>query len=90
MAKMRKITAKYITDNLYYMARGDRVTYHGAIYWMECDAIYTPDGEYTGKVDVDNGTLYWISKDRNISGCINGYEYGRVIDGVPYKIIEAR
>lgn len=77
---MKKITAKYITENTGKMLYGGHVFYRGAEYWI------APDLRDDGTMDAANGTIYYISADRRISGCINGYEYGKVIDGVPYRI----
>lgn len=81
---MKKITAKYITENLKAMAYGQRVEHKGATYWMQCDSFINCDGNL--KLDTDNGTIYYISADRNILGSINGYEYGKVVDGVAYRV----
>lgn len=83
---MKKITAKYITDNMEGLVLGERIGYRGATYWMVCDDILTADGDFTGKKDAANGTIYWISADRNIAGCINGHEYAKVINGTPYRV----
>ena len=81
---MKKITAKHITDNLDAMKTGKHILYRGAEYWMQCDQTAALDG--TVYSDPDNGTLYYISEDRKLLGSVNGYEYGKVIDGIPYKI----
>lgn len=77
---MKKITAKFIVNNLPVMAKGKHIFFRGAEYWMHCNL--TDDC----KSDLDNGTLYYICEERKINGCINGYEYGKVINGIAYRI----
>ena len=79
---MKKITAKFINDNLDDLANGWTIHFRGAEYWMRCDG--EPASPY--REDRKNGTIYYIDADRKISGCINGYEYAKVINGVAYKI----
>lgn len=76
---MKKITAHYINDNLEDMFRGQRINHRGATYWV------APDISDDGVWSTRNGAIYYISEDRNILGSINGYEYGRVVDGIAYK-----
>ena len=77
---MRKITAKYITENLAAMMEGEHIVYRGSEYWL------VPDMVGHGRFDPQNGTIYYISEDRKILGSINGYEYGKVINGVAYRV----
>lgn len=44
----------------------------GAEYWI--DWAYDPD------------VIWWISEDRRTSGSINGREYARIVNGIPYRI----
>lgn len=30
--------------------------------------------------------IWWISEDRRTSGSINGREYARIVNGIPYRI----
>lgn len=76
---MRSITAKYINDNLSRMIYGERIEYRGATYWV------APNTNDDGTLDLHNGTIYSISADRNLAGCSNGYEYGKVVNGIAYK-----
>lgn len=76
---MKKITAKYINDNLKNMFLGERVNHRGATYRV------APTIDDAGTWSTENGTIYYISEDRNILGAINGYEYGKVVNGVAYK-----
>lgn len=34
----------------------------------------------------DPDVIWWISEDRRISGSINGREYARIVNGIPYRI----
>lgn len=68
---MKKITAKYITENIDAMRCGQHIIYRGAEYWINGVA--------------NRDLILWISEDRKISGCINGHDYARVIDGVVYR-----
>ena len=77
---MKKITAKYIVENITAMAYGQHVTFRGSEFWMHCE-----QGD-NGKYDPANGVIYYISADRKISGSVNGHEFAKVIDGVAYKI----
>ena len=80
---MKKITAKFINDNLVAMSRGEHVFFRGAEYWMRCKQVFVGDDL---KYDTANGTIYWINADRKLSGAINGDEYAKVVDGVAYKL----
>lgn len=82
---MKKITAKFITENIEAMARGQHIFFRGAEYWMHCNDIIVDEQLYS---DVDNGTIYYISADRKLSGAINGVEYAKVISGVAYKVVD--
>ena len=77
--KMKKITAKFITENLNEMMCGKRVEFRGALYFAK--PVVSEDGFN----DIKNGTIYRISEDERILGSVQGTEYGKVIDGVPYK-----
>lgn len=68
---MKKITAKYITENINAMRYGQHITFRGAEYWINYVA--------------DPNLILWISEDRKISGCTNGHEYARVINGAAYR-----
>lgn len=46
--------------------------HRGAEYWI--NAVYDPD------------LILYISEDRKILGCINGHEYARIIDVIPYLL----
>lgn len=76
---MKRITAKYIVENITAMAYGQHITFRGAEYWMACEM------DDAGKYDPANGVIYWISADRKLSGCINGHEYARVINGEAFR-----
>lgn len=76
---MRKVTAKFITESLPAMAHGEHIQHRGAEYWMACEM------DDAGKYDPTNGVIYWISADRKLSGCINGHEYARVINGEAFR-----
>lgn len=70
---MKRITAKYIVKNIDTMRyNGTHIMYRGAEYWI--NAVHDPD------------LILWISKDRKIAGCINGHEYARIINGIPYLL----
>lgn len=70
---MKRITAKYIVDNIDLMRySGTHIMHRGAEYWI--NAVYDPD------------LILYISEDRKILGCINGHEYARIIDVIPYLL----
>ena len=71
-AKINKITAKYITDNIEVMRYGKRVFRRGAEYWI--DPFFSPD------------VILYISSDRAISGSINGVPFAVILDGVPFRV----
>lgn len=69
----QRITAKHITSNIDYMRHsGAHIVYGGAEYWTNW--AYDPD------------VIWWISDDRRSAGSINGREYARIVNGVPYRI----
>lgn len=69
---MKKITAKYITENTEKMRCGHSIIYRGSEFFI--NVAHDPD------------LIMWINSDRKLSGAINGHEYARIIDGVPYRI----
>lgn len=81
---MKKITAKFITDNLNTMFYGTHILFKGAEYWVAPNLLYLED-EDRYIYDTKNGTIYKICASEKILGSILGDEYGKVINGVPYK-----
>lgn len=79
---MKKITAKFITENLDMLMHGDVITNRGNEYWVANDIIEDGVG---GRYDTKNGTIYYLTKDDITMGVINGMVYGKVINGVAYK-----
>lgn len=79
---MKKITAKFIVNNLDALARGEHIYHRGAEYWMSCNQVIINDEV---KYDISNGTIWVIDEDRKILGAVNGVEYAKIVDGVAYK-----
>lgn len=69
----QRITGEHIIRNIDYMRHsGAHIVYQGAEYWI--DWAYDPD------------VIWWISADRRSAGSINGREYARIVNGIPYRI----
>lgn len=78
---MTKITTKFITENIKEMVMfGKHIIFRGNEYWVRKDT--TDEGQW----DAENGTIYRLTKDELTMGVVNGREYGKIINGVPYKI----
>ena len=77
---MKKITAKFITENIEEMMHGGHIFFRGNEYWAGNDV--TESGQW----DTENGTIYRLTKDELTMGVINGLKYAKVIDGIAYKI----
>ena len=75
---MKKIIAKFITENIDKLMHGEKINYRGNVYSAvpEMD----DDGYCT-----DNAIIYRWTRDDLIAGINNGMEYGKIINGVAYK-----
>ena len=78
---MKKVTARFITRNIKKLLYGDHIINRGNEYWVAND--------YNGAdIDLENGTIYYLTVEDRCGGRINGKKYGRIINGVAYKYVD--
>jgi hypothetical protein len=84
---MQKIKSKFILNALNKVTLGNYYDFYfrGNKYRIVYNEHFD---EENGKLNIDtkNGTIYYLLKDEINVGAIHFMEYGKIVNGIPYKI----